>query len=306
MVSVADIKKLREMTGAGMMDCKKALTENNGDIDASCDWLRKKGISQAAKKGARIASEGVIAQQSNDNVAVVLELNSETDFVAKNETFIELSSKLLNTLISAEKLDNAEDLNIPGSSNTVKDEITNAIGVIGENIKLRRFQKIHNDKGFIASYIHASTSPNLGKIGVLVSVECDNVNEESKLLAKQIAMHIAASKPVSVDQSGVPQNDIEKEKEIFTEQAKSSGKPDEIITKMVEGRIRKFYEEVVLLEQAFVIDGKTKIKDAIAKFTKDNSSNFIVKEFIRYELGEGIEKQEENFADEVNSIVANS
>lgn len=306
MVSVGDIKKLREMTGAGMMDCKKALIENNGNIESSCDWLRKKGISQAAKKGSRIASEGVIAQTINNNVATILELNSETDFVAKNENFLELSQKLLDTIINAQDIENVENLTIPNSSNTINDEITNTIGIIGENIKLRRYKKIHNTNGFIASYIHSAISENLGKIGVLISIECDNINDKTQHLAKQIAMHIAASKPVSVDQTGVPQEDINKEKEIFTEQAKSSGKPDNIIVKMVEGRIRKYYEEVVLLEQAFVIDGKTKVKDIIAQFSKENNINFTIKEFVRYELGEGITKQEEDFSAEVNSMVSNT
>lgn len=306
MVSVSDIKQLREITGAGMMDCKKALLESNGIVEDACDWLRKKGISQAAKKGSRVASEGVIAQKSVGNSAVVLELNSETDFVAKNEHFIALSQNVLSTISMADKIDNVSELVIPETSNTIDDEITNAIGSIGENIKLRRYKKLRNDSGFISSYIHASTSTNLGKIGVLVSVECDDVGEKAQNLARQIAMHIAASKPVSVDQSNVPQDDLNKEKEIFTEQARSSGKPEEIILKMVEGRIRKYYEEVVLLEQPFVIDGKTKVKDVIAEFSKENSINFVVKEFVRYELGEGIDKKEEDFAAEVSSIVAGS
>jgi elongation factor Ts len=178
--------------------------------------------------------------------------------------------------------------------------------VIGENIKLRRFAKLTTDNGFIASYMHASVADNLGKIGVLVSIECNNINEDARLLAKQIAMHIAASNPVSVSKEDVPAEIIAKEKEIFTDQSKASGKPDNIIEKMVEGRIRKFYDEIVLLEQAFVIDGKTKLQDLIDGFSKKNNISFKVKDFIRYELGEGIEKKEDNFVEEANSMATSS
>lgn len=303
MVKVSDIKSLREITGAGMMDCKKALLENNGDIEKACDWLRKKGIAQAAKKGSRVASEGLIAQKISDNKAVTLELNSETDFVAKNDKFKELSQYILDAIITNDnisEIDQVMNLEIPQTNNKIADEITNVVSIIGENIKLRRFKKIINDNGFISSYIHSSVAENLGKIGVIVSIECDNINDKALNLAKQIAMHIAASKPIAVNKEQVPSDIITKEKEIFTDQSKASGKPENIIEKMVEGRIRKYYDEIVLLEQAFVIDGKTKIKDLIAEFSKQNDCSFKIKEFIRYELGEGIEKKEDNFVEEAN------
>ncbi len=300
MVDVATIKNLREITGAGMMDCKKALAETNGDLQAAIDLLRKKGIAAAAKKGARTAAEGLIAQKVSDNVAVTLELNSETDFVAKNEEFRKLANQILDTAL------NAADVGQLSSDAAISESITNAISVIGENIQLRRVKKITNDNGFIVSYIHSSVTDTLGRIGVLLSVETDNDSAEAKALARQIAMHVAANSPLALYQDDVPADAVAKEKEIFSEQAKASGKPENIIEKMVEGRIRKFYEEVVLVDQAFVIDGKTPVKDVIAAFTKENNCSFKLKEYIRFQVGEGIEKEADDFADEVKSIVANS
>ena len=309
MVKVSDIKSLREMTGAGMMDCKKALLENDGKLDKACDWLRKKGIAQAAKKGSRIASEGLVAQQILNNQAVILELNSETDFVAKNDKFRELAQQILDTVISNNNITDINEvmnLKLTQTGVNIADEITNVVSIIGENIQLRRFKKIDNNNGFISSYMHSSVADNLGKIGVIVSINCDNVNEEANILAKQIAMHIAASKPIAVSKEEVPDEIITKEKEIFTDQSKASGKPENIIEKMVEGRIRKYYDEIVLLEQPFVIDGKTKVKDLIEDFSKKNNCIFKIKEFVRYELGEGVEKKEDNFVEEANLMATSS
>lgn len=303
MVTALQVKQLREQTGAGMMDCKKALAESSGDIAKAADWLRKKGIAAAAKKGGRVASEGLIALRVADGKSYIAEINSETDFVAKNESFKELADQVLDSIENS-STDNIADLII--NNKTSEEAITNAISVIGENIKLRRFTRLNVDSGFIASYLHSAASDSLGRIGVILSISCDNINEEAKTLGKQIAMHIAANKPIATKQEDVPQNLIDKEKEIFTDQAKASGKPENIIEKMVEGRIRKYYQEVVLTEQLFVIDGKTAIKDIIKDFEKANNCHFKLNEFIRYEVGEGIEKLAEDFADEVQSIVANT
>jgi len=303
MVDVSLVKQLREMTGAGMMDCKKALAENGDNLDAACDWLRKQGIAAAAKKGGRVAAEGLIALRSLDNQAIVAELNSETDFVAKNDSFKDLAATVLDSIAGSTTNDVAE-LTVNGKA--LSEEVTNAISVIGENIQLRRFDRVPVDNGFVASYLHSAVSESLGRIGVLVSITCDKVTDEARNLGKQIAMHVAANKPVAAKQEDVPAELVAREKAIFSEQAQASGKPAEIIEKMVEGRVRKYYEEVVLVEQAFVIDGKTPIKEVIAAFEKENGCNFKVNSFIRYEVGEGIEKAEDDFADEVQSIVANS
>lgn len=303
MVDAKQVKQLREQTGAGMMDCKKALAECSGNISDAADWLRKKGIAAAAKKGSRVAAEGLIALRVNDNKAFIAEINSETDFVAKNDSFKELSSSVLDA-ISISETNEVSELIINGKPSN--EALTSAISVIGENIQLRRFARVSEDSGFVGSYLHGAVSDALGRIGVLVSISCDKISEEAKLLGKQIAMHVAANKPVAANQDEVPAELVAKEREIFSEQAKASGKPESIIEKMVEGRVRKYYQEVVLVEQAFVLDGKTPIKEVIAEFEKSNDCNFKINSFTRYEVGEGIEKSTGDFADEVQSIVANS
>ncbi len=297
------IKELREKTGAGMLDCKKALLENDNDINKASDWLRKKGISSAAKKGERTAAEGVIAVQNHKNNAYIIELNSETDFVAKNETFHKLASDIIDSVKNSDS-NNISDLKT-STGNSIENEITNAISIIGENIKLRRFSRIKSS-GFISSYIHNSIAENIGKIGVLISINCNETNEEIEKFAREIAMHIAANNPVALTPDDIPAELIEKEKEIFIDQAKASGKPENIIEKMVEGRIRKYYQEVALIEQAFVMDGKTAIKDLISEINKKYNCEFAIDSFIRYQVGEGIEKKDDNFADEAKSIAASS
>ena len=302
MVDVATIKKLREASGAGMLDCKKALVENGGDYEEAMDWLRKKGIASASKKGGRSASEGLVGVTISGKQAAIVEVNSETDFVAKNDKFKNLVAQISEVAVSF------SDVNITeaklGDGKTIAESVIEAISTIGENIVVRRFAKLEVENGFIASYIHNAATDSLGKIGVIISIKSQQNNEASNLLARQIAMHIAASRPVSVSAEGVSQDLINKEKEIFSEQAKASGKPENIIEKMVEGRIRKFFEEITLLDQIFVLDGKAKVKDIISAFNKENNCDFEVKEFVRYELGEGVEKEEKNFADEVNSMVS--
>lgn len=307
MVDASKIKQLREATGAGILDCKKALTENAGDFDQAIDWLRKKGIASASKKSGRVASDGLIGLLTSDSRAAIIEVNSETDFVAKSEKFQQLVLNVLDLALSSSS-DSLDALLKQSFANgkTVPEAVVEAISTIGENLIIRRVASLSADKGFVASYIHNAVSDKLGKIGVLISINSSKKSEATENFTRQLAMHIAASKPVAVSPSEVSDDLISKEKEIFTDQARASGKPDNIIEKMVEGRIRKYYEEVAFLEQAFVIDGKTKVKDAIAAFNKENDCDLSINSFVRFELGEGIEKEEQDFAAEVNSIVKSS
>ncbi len=294
------VKELREKTGVGMMDCKNALVENNGDIESSIDWLRTKGIAKAAKKEGRVASEGLIYVCKNENNASIIEVNSETDFVARNEDFQNIVEKLGKLAIKSNNLEDLLSKEVSEESVLVKDYITEMIASIGENINLRRMENIENKSGIIASYIHNQVVDNMGKIGVLVSLESDE--EENKLedLGKQIAMHIAATNPISINVEEIPEEILKRERAILEEEARSSGKPEEIVTKMTEGRLNKFYQESVLLEQTFVVDGESKIKDILKTLDKP----VIISGFIRMELGEGIEKKNEDFANEVDSLIS--
>jgi len=299
-ITTSLVKELREKTGVGMMDCKNALVENNGDIESSVDWLRTKGIAKAAKKEGRIASEGLIYIFKNENNASIIEVNSETDFVARNEDFQNIVERLGKLAITSNNLEDLLSKEVSEESVLVKDYITEMISSIGENINLRRMENIENKNGIISSYIHNQVIDNMGKIGVLVSLESDE--EESKLedLGKQIAMHIAATNPISINVEDIPKEILERERAILEEEARSSGKPEEIIAKMTEGRINKFYQESVLLEQTFVVDGESKIKDILKTLDK----SVIISDFIRMELGEGIEKKDEDFANEVDSLIS--
>ena len=294
------VKELREKTGVGMMDCKNALVENNGDIETSIDWLRTKGIAKAAKKEGRIASEGLIYVCKNENSASIIEVNSETDFVARNEDFQNIVERLGKIAITSNNLEDLLSKEVSEESVLVKDYITEMIASIGENINLRRMENIENKSGIISSYIHNQVIDNMGKIGVLVSLESDE--EENKLedLGKQIAMHIAATNPISINVEDIPKEILERERAILEEEARSSGKPEEIVAKMTEGRLNKFYQESVLLEQTFVVDGESKIKDILKILDKP----VIISGFIRMELGEGIEKKNEDFANEVDSLIS--
>lgn len=304
-INASMVKDLREKTGAGMMDCKKALVECNGNIEEAVDWLRKKGLAAAGKKSGRVASEGVIVVATAPNKAVILELNAETDFVAKNDKFQALARNLAAEALKhdIEGMETLLTCRSPyDNSKTVQEEIVEHIATIGENLTLRRLDYVSLNSGIIGSYMHSSIAEGMGKLGVLVLLESDSVSEEVKTLAKQIAMHIAAAKPESLNIEQLDQALIEKEKAIFAEQALASGKPAAVVKKMVEGRIRKFYEEVVLLEQAYAIDNKIKISQMIADVAKNVGSQIKVTKFIRYGLGEGIEKQESNFAAEVAAM----
>ena len=299
-VTASLVKELREKTGVGMMDCKTALKENNVDIEASIDWLRTKGIAKAAKKEGRIASEGLIAVEKIDNVASIIEVNSETDFVARNEDFQNIVKKLS---ILSTKSNNLEDLlekQLDEKDIKVKDYITEMIASIGENINLRRIDQISVTKGVIASYIHNQVVEGMGKIGVLVGLESEADKNQLEDLGKKLAMHIAATNPISINIEDIPTDVLEREKNILKEEARASGKPEDIIEKMTEGRLKKYYQESVLLEQIFVVDGESKISDILNSLDKPVK----IKEFIRMGLGEGIEKKNEDFANEVDSLIS--
>ncbi len=294
------VKELREKTGVGMMDCKTALLENNGDIESSIDWLRTKGIAKAAKKEGRVASEGLISIKKDESVAAIIEINSETDFVARNEDFQEVVKILSQLAISSNDLDDLLTKKLSNKDVLVKDYLTEMIASIGENINLRRMKRIINDNGVISSYIHNQVVDGMGKIGVLVSLESDCDKSQLSDLGKKIAMHIAATNPISINIDGIPKETLDREKKILIEEAKDSGKPEDIIEKMTEGRLKKFYQESVLLEQTFVVDGESKIEEILNSLEKP----VVITEFIRMGLGEGIEKKSEDFANEVDSLIS--
>ena len=294
------VKELREKTGVGMMDCKTALLENNGDIESSIDWLRTKGIAKAAKKEGRIASEGLIAIEKDESLAAIIEVNSETDFVARNDDFQEVVKTLSKLAASSNNLDDLLTKKISNKDLSVKEYITEMIASIGENINLRRMKKITNDNGIISSYIHSQVVDGMGKIGVLVSLESDADKIQLSDLGKKIAMHIAATNPISINIGDIPSDILDREKNILIEEAKASGKPEDIIEKMTEGRLKKFYQESVLLEQTFVVDGESKIEEILNSLDKP----VVISEFIRMGLGEGIEKKSEDFANEVDSLIS--
>ncbi len=300
-ITASTVKQLREISGAGMMDCKKALAENDGNVDASVDWLRKKGLSAAAKKSGRAAAEGLVGVKSGGLSGVLLEVNAETDFVARNDSFQQFVQSL--TEIALTKCDNIDDLcntNYPGKEHTVATELTNLISVIGENMNIRRMQKLTVSKGYVASYLHNATTSTLGQIGVIIALESSADQKELSTLGKQIAMHIAASNPKSCTIADLDQKIVERERAIFKDQALASGKPAEFADKIVEGRLRKFYEESVLCEQVFLIDdSKRKVSEVVADKAKELGTDIQLKGFYQFRLGEGIDKKEDDFAKEV-------
>ena len=293
-ITAALVKELREKTGAGMMDCKKALSANNSNIEESIDWLRTKGLAAATKKAGRLASEGLIGIAIENGVGALVEVNSETDFVARNEKFQEFVSRLAKLAISSDgdinKLKREQYSN--DGSDSVEQKITEMVATVGENIQLRRIAVIKSGTGLLSSYIHNRQGDGLGKIGVLVSFQNEKNSPELEEFAKQIAMHIAATKPKSISRHDLDTAIIEREKNVLTQQAQETGKPDNIIDKMVEGRIRKFYEEICLLEQTFALDGETKIADVISNKSKSIGESLALAEFAFFVLGEGIEKKE--------------
>ena len=298
-ITAALVKELREQTGAGMMDCKKALGENDGDLEAAVDWLRKEGLSAAAKKAGRIAAEGLIAVATDGTRGAVVEVNAETDFVARNEQFQEFACGVANiALEGAGDLESLTSAAHPGGD-TVAETLTNLIATIGENMNIRRVETLEVGNGVVVSYMHNALAAGLGKIGVLVALESTGDAGRLEAFGKQLAMHVAAADPRALTREDVTAEDLEREKAVLAEQARASGKPDEIIEKMVEGRLRKFYEEVCLMEQTFVIDNETKVSKAVETAGQDAGSGITVTGFKRFALGEGLEKKEEDFAAEV-------
>ncbi|MCQ4160150.1 translation elongation factor Ts [Roseomonas sp. GC11] len=293
-ITAAMVRDLREKTGAGMMDCKKALVENNGDAEAAIDWLRKKGLAAAAKKSGRVAAEGLVGTATGPQVGAMVEVNAETDFVARNELFQNFVAEVAGLVLSVgEDVEKLKAATYPGTTHSVQDELTRLIATIGENMSIRRARRFTVPSGSVASYVHSAVKPGLGKIGVLVALEAPSEIEALESLGRQIGMHVAATRPEALDISAVDPSALEREKAVLSEQAAASGKPAAIIEKMVEGRVRKYYEEVVLLEQVWVHDGESRVKAVVQKAGAKLTG------FARFQLGEGIEKQTSDFAAEV-------
>ncbi|RMF69329.1 MAG: elongation factor Ts [Alphaproteobacteria bacterium] len=299
-ITAAMVKALREKTGAGMMDCKKALTETGGDMEAAVDWLRKKGLSAAAKKSGRTAAEGLVAAVVDGNRGALVEVNAETDFVARNEQFQGFVREVAQLALEARgDLEALKAAAFPGTGRSVADELTHLIATIGENMVLRRAGYLEVEPGIVGAYVHGAVAPGLGKIGVLVALESAGDAEKLQALAKHLAMHVAAMAPQAVDAEGLDPAVIERERNVLIEQARASGKPEHIIEKMVEGRMRKFYQEVVLLEQVSVVDGEKRVREVIKAAEKDLGQPIRIAGFLRFQLGEGIEKEQGDFAAEV-------
>ena len=299
-VTAQQVKELRDMTGVGMMDCKKALAETNGEMEAAIDWLRTRGLAKAAKKAGRVAAEGLVGVVVEGTKASIAEVNSETDFVARNDQFQSIVGNVAKLALDAGgDVGKLSEMPYPGSGRSVSAELTDAIAKIGENMNLRRTATLSVTDGVIGSYVHNTVKAGLGKLGVIVALESTGDKVALVSLGKQIAMHIANTNPLSISPDDIDQDVVARERAIFTEQAKESGKPAEVDAKMVEGRVRKFYEESTLLAQTFVIDGETKVADVVKNAEKDLGASIKVTGFVRYALGEGIEKEETDFAAEV-------
>lgn len=303
-ISASLVRELREKSGAGMMDCKKALVENNGNLEEAVDWLRKKGLAAAAKKAGRVAAEGLIGVATSGNVGAIVEINAETDFVARNDKFQSFVTQTTEAALQKEHtVDSLKTAPVAGYD-SVETGLTQLIAVIGENMNLRRVDRLSVTQGVVSSYIHSATAPGLGKIGVLIALESTGNADKLNELGKKIAMHVAASTPLALNIADVDASILEREKNVLIDQARTSGRPEEIIQKMVEGRVAKFYEEIVLMEQAFVIDGKTKISQVVENAAKEIGAPIKLTGFVRFTLGEGIEKEESDFAAEVQAQAA--
>ena len=304
-VTAALVKELREKSGAGMMDCKKALNETNGDMDAAVDWLRTKGLAAAAKKSGRVAAEGLVAVAVDGNRGAMIELNSETDFVSRNEEFQNFASTLAKLALDADDMDALNAMAYPETGRNVAEELTQKIATIGENMTLRRMEKVTVEAGVVVPYLHNAVADGLGRIGVLVGLNSSAGADDLTSLGKQLAMHIAATSPASLSVEDLDKDMVARERDVLIEQAKASGKPQEIAEKMVEGRMRKYYQEVVLLEQTFVIDGESRVADVVAKAGKDAGADIAMTSFAQFNLGAGIEKEETDFAAEVAAQLGN-
>lgn len=305
-VTAQMVKALREKTGAGMMDCKKALGETDGDIEEAVDWLRTKGLSAAAKKAGRVAAEGVVAVATANGSGAMVEVNSETDFVSRNDDFQSFASTLASmSLETGEDLEALKAKPYPDTDRNVEEQLTHNIATIGENMSLRRAVRLDVDGGIVVPYMHNAVAPGIGKIGVLVGLKSTADARVLEALGKQLAMHVAATAPQSVSVDDLDPATVEREKAVLTDQAKDSGRPPEIIEKMVTGRLQKFYQEVCLLEQTFVIDNETKVANVIENAAKDAGTPIELSGFKRFNLGEGIEREEKDFAAEVAAQLGN-
>ncbi len=302
-ISAAQVKELRDLTGAGMMDCKAALTETNGNMEEAVDWLRKKGISKADKKAGRTAAEGLIGVDNGVREAAVVEVNSETDFVARNAAFQEIVANVAKVALAYGATEAVAAAKYPGSDKSVTDTIKDAVGTIGENMGFRRSAKLTVAHGAVASYVHNAVADGLGKLGVLVAIETTGNAQAANAFARQVAMHVAATNPLALTAEQIDPAAVEREKAIFADQARQTGKPEAIIEKMVEGRLRKFYEEVVLLKQAFVLNPDITVEQALKDAEKEIGAPAKITAYLRFALGEGIEKEETDFAAEVAAAV---
>ncbi|MBO6674409.1 MAG: elongation factor Ts [Rhizobiales bacterium] len=302
-ITAAAVKELRETTGAGMMDCKAALVETGGDMEAAVDYLRTKGLARAAKKASRVAAEGLVGLFADGKQAAMIELNSETDFVARNEQFQGLVMGVAKTALGTDgSVDAVQAATLDGSDKTVEASIKDAVATIGENMNLRRVAKLSVNEGVVASYVHSAVAPGLGKIGVLVAMESSGNQEALAGIGRQVAMHVAATTPLSLSVDDMDPAVVERERHVFSEQARESGKPENIIEKMVEGRIRKFFEESVLLNQSFVMNPDVTVAQAIKDAEGDVGAPINMTAFALFKLGDGIEKEEANFAAEVAAV----
>ena len=300
-ITASLVKELRQTSGAGMMDCKKALNETDGNLEEAVDWLRTKGLATAAKKAGRVASEGLVGIASEGTTGTVVEVNSETDFVARNDDFQAFVTNVTGLAAGAGDIDALKAVAYPGEGHTVEEQLTHMIATVGENMGLRRMEVLSVNSGVIASYMHNAISGGLGKIGVLVALQSDADADKLNGLGKQLAMHVAAAAPQSVSRDDLDQESVERERQVLSDQARESGKPEEIIEKMVEGRIRKFYEEVCLMDQTYVVDGESKISKVLEDAGKELGSPVTITGFARFALGDGIEK-EEDYAGEVAAL----
>lgn len=298
-ISMEMIQKVREATSAGMMDCKKALTESNGDFDAAVDWLRKKGIASAAKKASRVAAEGLVSVVTQGNKGIAFEVNCETDFVAKNEEFQKFCATAAQQALDKNTTD-FDAIQVGGKA--AKETLAELVGKIGENMSMRRAEILQVSQGAVVGYLHNAVNDKSGKIGVMVALESTASADKLTDLGRKIAMHIAAARPEALDRTQVDTSKLERERAVLVDQARASGKPENIIEKMVEGRLNKYYEEVVLLEQIFVMDGENKISAVVEAAAKEAGAPITLKGFTRFGLGEGIEKNQGDFAAEVAAM----
>ena len=301
-ITAAMVKELRDKTSAGMMDCKKALNETNGDMEAAVDWLRKKGIAKADKKASRVAAEGLVAAATSGNKGVVVEVNSETDFVARNELFQTTVGKIAKRGLDVDDSAALADADFEGGK-TVKEYLSELVGTIGENMTFRRMEKLEVSEGVVASYIHNAVATDMGKIGVLVALESSGDAAKLEDLAKKIAMHVAATSPLANTVDDLDDAVVSKEREMLKAEALESGKPENIVDKMVEGRMQKFFKESVLATQIFVMDGERTVEKVLEDEGKALGADIKLAGFVRMAVGEGIEKKEENFAEEVAAAV---